>query len=210
MDIFVAPKKNKKDIIRIEKNHMHALSSFCKNPDGVHFQTQKQGETIILFLRAHFITNISWILITIALIAAPIIILILFPLIDMNFIFPQIAIRFTIVYVIFYYLIVASYAFVSFLHWFFNIFIVTSERVVDIDYYDIVIHNIAITKLSHVQDVNYTQTGFIPTFFNYGDLFVQTAGEEKNFEAPSIPTPREATDIIVDLTEGKNPLKDKG
>ena len=76
---------------------------------------------------------------------------------------------------------------------------VTSERIVDIDYSDIVVHNIAVTSLSHVQDVNYTQSGFIPTFFNFGDLFVQTAGNERNFEALSIPKPREATHIIGDL-----------
>mgnify|MGYP001611990973 FL=1 len=81
---------------------------------------------------------------------------------------------------------------------------VTTERIVDIDYSDIVVHNIAVTSLTHVQDVNYTQSGFIPTFFNYGDLFVQTAGNEKNFEAMSIPKPREATHIIGDLT-GKGP-----
>jgi hypothetical protein len=71
---------------------------------------------------------------------------------------------------------------------------------IDIDYSDIVIHNIAVTSLTHAQDVNYTQSGFIPTFFNYGDLFIQTAGDERNFEAVSIPKPREATHIIGDLT----------
>jgi len=209
-DIFVAPKKDnsKKTAISFQSdlNDMNSFSAFSQNPKGVTFQTQKLHESIILFLRAHFITNVSWILIGLILIALPIIILTVLPTFGIDFLFSTSAIRFTTVYTLFYYLIVFSYIFISFLHWFYNVFIVTTERVVDIDYSDIVVHNIAVTSLTHVQDVNYTQSGFIPTFFNYGDLFVQTAGNERNFEALSIPKPREATHIIGDLT-GKGPTK---
>lgn len=193
-DIFVAPKKEG------SKVHMNFLSTFCQNPEGVHFQTQKPHETIILFLRSHFVTNISWLILTVIFIILPILVIVLLPIFRIDFFSSQILVRFTIIYIIFYYLMVFSYIFISFLHWFYNVFIVTSERVVDIDYSDIVVHNIAVTSLSHVQDVNYTQSGFIPTFFNYGHLFVQTAGNEMNFEAYSIPKPREATHIIGDLT----------
>lgn len=201
-DIFVAPRQNetKKNKYQTGEPHMNPLSSFCQDPIDVHFQTQKTHETIILLLRSHFITNLSWILITIALTLLPLTILTLLSNFGFNFLSASPANRFTIVFILFYYLLVFSYVFVSFLHWFYNVFLVTSERVVDIDYSDVVVHNIAVASLSHVQDVNYTQSGFISTFFNYGDLFVQTAGNERNFEAFSIPKPREATHIIGDLT----------
>jgi membrane protein YdbS with pleckstrin-like domain len=200
-DIFVAPIKEKqKNGVNPKAHHMRSLSSFSQKPAGVSFQTQKEHESIILFLRAHLITNLSWILITLVLVILPIIILTYIFSLGLDFLSTQSADHFILVFTLFYYLLVFSYVFVSFLRWFYNVFIVTSERVVDIDYYDIVIHNIAVASLSHVQDVNYTQSGFIPTFFDYGDLFVQTAGDEKNFEALSIPKPREATHIIGDLT----------
>lgn len=201
-DIFVAPKQNetKKNKYQAIESHMNPLSSFCQNPIDIHFQTQKPHETIILLLRSHFITNLSWILITIVLTLLPLIILTLLSNFGFNFLSTSPANRFTIVFTLFYYLLVFSYVFVSFLHWFYNVFLVTSERVVDIDYSDVVVHNIAVASLSHIQDVNYTQSGFIATFFNYGDLFVQTAGNERNFEAHSVPKPREATHIIGDLT----------
>jgi hypothetical protein len=200
-DIFVAPAKNKlKSKQTIIKSHMHSLSSFAQEPKDVSFQTQKEKEYIILFLRSHFITNLSWIFITLVLIALPSIVFAFLSNFGLDFLSPVDAKHFTVIFVLLYYLLVFSYMFVSFLHWFYNVFIVTSERVVDIDYSDIVIHNIAIASLSHVQDVNYSQSGFISTFFNYGDIFVQTAGDEKNFEAYSVPKPREATHIIGDLT----------
>ena len=199
-DVFVAPKKKTAK----EEHSMNILSSFCQNPKGVHFQTQKTNETIILFLRSHFITNVSWIIFSLFLLILPIIISVFLPKFGLDFLTTPSANRFITVFTLFYYLMLFSYVFISFLHWFYNVFMVTSERVVDIDYSDIVVHNIAVASLTHVQDVNYTQSGFIPTFFNYGDLFVQTAGNEKNFEALSIPKPREATHIIGDLT-GKGP-----
>ena len=199
-DIFVAPKHI---AFPDDPKHMGIFSSFSQNPEGVSFQTQKPHETIILFLRSHFVTNLSWIIIGLMLISFPIIILMFIPKLGIDFLSSPSASRFTTVYALFYYLIVFSYIFISFLHWFYNVFIVSSQRVVDIDYSDIVVHNLAITNLSHIEDVNYTQSGFIPTLFNYGDLFVQTAGNEKNFEALSVPRPREATHIIGDLIEKK-------
>lgn len=193
-DIFVAPKK------RGDPQHMNVLSTFCQNPIGVHFQTQKPGEVVILFLRSHFITNFGWIIISLIFAMLPMIILGILPTFGIDLFSSVVISRFITIYILLYYLMLFSYIFISFLHWFYNVFIVSSERVVDIDYSDIVVHNIAVTSLSHVQDVNYTQSGFIPTFFNYGHLFVQTAGTEKNFEAYSIPKPREATHIIGDLT----------
>lgn len=191
-DIFVAPKHH--------ESHMNILSSFCQNPENVSFQTQKEKETIILFLRSHLITNLPWILISLVLIILPPIILAL--LSNFGFGFPSIpsASRFALVFALFYYFLVFSYVFISFLHWFYNVFIVTSERIVDIDYSDIVVHNMAETKLNHIEDVRYTQSGFIASSFNYGNLFVQTAGTEENFEAFFVPKPAEATDIITQLT----------
>jgi hypothetical protein len=55
------------------------------------------------------------------------------------------------------------------------------------------------TKLSHIEDVRYTQSGFIPSFLNTGNVYIQTPGTEENFEIRRIPKPREITNIIEDL-----------
>lgn len=175
------------------------FSSFCINPIGVSFVQQEPDEKIILFLRRHFATNAPWIAITSILVVIPVFLLIFRIGFQMSDIF-NIPIRYIVVFAIFYYLIVFSYAFVNFITWFYNVLLVTEKRIVDIDYSDIVIHNIAFTKLNLVQDVNYTQAGFIRSFFNYGDVFIQTAGTaETHFEGLSVPQPRRAAQIIVDL-----------
>ena len=206
-DIFVAQKHTKKEI-EAEKTpeDVKMLSTFCRNPKGVSFQTQKTDESILLFLRAHLATNFPWVF-TISLLAfLPIVILVLSPVLEINiFPSPNIA-RFAVVYILFYYLILFSYSFINLLQWFYNVFMVTSKQVVDIDYSDIVIHHIAVTNLNQIQDAKYTQSGFIPTFFNYGNIFIQTAGTQSNFQESSVPKPREATHIIGDII-GKDPLE---
>lgn len=209
-DIFVSPHSTKEEVLPIRqhvepelktKHHARTLSSFCTNPHDVHFQSQREDEEILLFLRRHFITNFSWIFITIVLSLVPISIPILFPFLNMNISFVPAGL--IIISLPFYYLILFSYALLHFMTWFYNIFIVTQERIVDIDYSHTVIHNVAETKTTHIQDVNYTQTGFISSIFNYGNVFVQTAGSEVNFEAHSAPNPRKAVEIIANLIGGK-------
>ena len=199
-DIFVAPTQNgKKEVKSFHESHMNILTSFCQHPKGLKFQTQKQEETVILFLRPHFLINLSWIMITFFLLFIPLLIKFLPPIFGMSFFSSPMFAHFATVYVIFYYSILFSYALINFLTWFYNIFLVTADRIIDINYTDVVVHNVSETKLNHIEDVKYSQSGFIPTLFNYGDLTAQTAGDIENFEALSIPRPKETTDIITNL-----------
>lgn len=202
-DIFVDPDNTKKEALpTIDSERVHMFSAFCVNPIGISFVQQEPDEKILLFLRRHFITNVSWILITSILILIPVFFLIF----RIGFLLSEILslpVSYIVVFTIFYYLAVFSYAFVNFISWFYNVLLVTQKRVVDIDYSDIVIHNIAFTKLTHVQEVNYTQAGFIRSFFNFGNVFIQTAGPETNLEGLSVPEPRRAAQIIANLI-GRN------
>ena len=82
--------------------------------------------------------------------------------------------------------------------WFYNIILITDRSVVDIDYDGLLHHDVAITNFNLIQDVNYTKTGFFRSLFNYGDLFVQTAGGKENLEALGVPNPALASKIIVE------------
>ena len=154
-----------------------------------------------LFLRRHFITNIPWIFISLVLSLVPPLLFILN--IKIPILFFSVPENFLIVFIVFYYLVVFIYAFISFITWYYNISLVTQKRVVDIDFSDIVYHDVAMTKLNLIEDVNYTQTGFIRSFFNYGDVFVQTAGEKLHFDFLAVPNPANAVNITENLIGGR-------
>ena len=196
-------KKNDFDIRRPssvvrDPAHIHMLASFCQNPEGFTFQAQRPNEIILLLLRRHFITNLTWILTAIIFSLIPIVFIVLSSRLTLLTVI-QIPRQFAIILVLFYYLILFSYVFVNFITWFYNVFLVTNERVVDVDYSNIVVHNVAETRVRQIEDVHYVQSGFIRALFNFGDIFIQTAGAEKIFEALAVPKPREAASIIADL-----------
>ncbi len=185
------------------EGHLHLLSSFCSNPLGVAFRDQEPDEKVLLFLRRHFITNFSWILTTIILFLLPFILIVLnvqFSIVDLSILPMNLKTAITL----FYYLTVFSYGFTNFVTWYFNISLVTTERVVDIDYSDIVYKNIAATKLDLVQDASFVQIGVFAGIFNYGDVLVQTAGTLDNFDFFKVPHPDKVVNIIEGLIGQKN------
>lgn len=227
-DIFVAPKKNpiaapenkvlktKKFLVEEKrgtplaeqsknnepysfKKKIGLLTSFGVRPYGVSFGEQAEDEEIFLFLRRHIVTNIPWIVTGFFLLLLPIFLFLIFDSSPFPFTVP---INFLIVFLLFYYLIVITFLFISYISWFFNIALVTDRRVVDLNYSDVIYHNMAVTKLNLIEDINYVQAGFIRSFFDYGDIFIQTAGEKLNFHFMAVPKPARATEIIQNLMGG--------
>lgn len=178
-------------------NSVHILASYCENPGDIKFKNQEKNEKVILFVRKHFVTNFPWIAIGLVLTFLP------FILASFGFLFRDILSfipgRFFLFFSLFYYLFVISYMFVGFITWYFNISLVTDRRVLDLDFSDVLYKNLASTKIELVQDVSYDQTGVLRTFFHFGDVLVQTAGETTHFDFTAVPQPENVVHIIGGL-----------
>jgi hypothetical protein len=166
--------------------------------ENITFHKQDPDEKIILLLRKHFITNVSWIITTVFFSLLPLFMGIIFSI--FSFSAPPVPIQFIPVLLATYYLLVTLYAITHFISWLYNVFIVTQKRIVDVDFSDVIYHDVAITKIEEVEDVHYTQSGFLSSIFNYGNLFVQTQADKANFEALGVPQPAEAAHILIELT----------
>src|SRR3989344_1977161 len=168
------------------------LASFLMRPNGVHFETREEQEEIILFLRKHPITNIPWIFISILLFITPTIIATL-GVID------SVPSNFRFVFFMIWYLISMAYTLESFLTWFFNVYIVTDERVIDIDFYNLTYKEVSDASIDKIEDVTYKMGGVIRTLFNYGDVLIQTAAEVTNFDFLAVPYPDKVAKVLQDL-----------
>lgn len=197
-----SPKIDKPQAVKkTGKNRLSAFQTYCEYPSGIRVDQLEQGEEILLFLRSHHVTNIPWIVTTFLLLLVPVA---LFPLLDAIFpSFLTISINFKIALVLFFYLITFGYALISFLQWFYNIGIIASSNILDIDYSQVVQVHVSATKVEKIEDVSFKQTGFIQTLFNYGDLDIQTAGSHPNFELRNIPNPDKAALMIQRLIRGE-------
>lgn len=190
------PTKTKKSI---ETGALGPLACFALNPTNVRFETQEEHETVILFLRQHIVVNVPWVLTAIFLILAP---TILFPvalhLIPVSLNIPA---GYLLIGTLFWYVATFGFILARFLGWFFNIYIVTNERLVDIDFYNLLYKNFAQAELEKVQDISYASRGILSTFFNFGTVTIETAGESPNLEFDLVPYPQQVVETIRTLTE---------
>lgn len=180
-------------------NRVSMFSQYTLNPQGVEFEHQEKGEVILLFLRRHFITNVRWIIITVLLLLAPL----SFPVLAsiLGTLFP-VSSGYIVIGFGFYYLAVIGYALLHTIVWFYNVGIITNMRAIDIDLVGITNRNIAVAILSDIVDVEYSQKGFLASFFDYGDVHLQTEGIKTLFEYLSVPKPAKVSDLISDLMRG--------
>ncbi|OGM14730.1 hypothetical protein A3D84_00565 [Candidatus Woesebacteria bacterium RIFCSPHIGHO2_02_FULL_42_20] len=175
--------------------HTHnPLAAYCYVPDHLNFETQDKKEKVVLLLRRHPITNLPWIIFVILMLFAPLL-LIVFPV---TAFLPA---RFQLISIMAWYVFVFTYAFENFLVWFFNVNIITDERIVDIDFHNFVYKEVTDAELDNIEDVTYTMGGPIRTMFNYGNVFVQTAGEAQNIEMLGIPKPDRVAKILQELRQ---------
>ncbi len=184
-----------------DTSSVHLFTSYCENPDDITFQNQEDGEKVLLFIRKDFITNLPWLIAGFVFLFLPVVAAIVLSSIHISLPVGQ---NYIFVFVIFYYLLLVTFIFISFISWYFNLDLVTDRRIVDIDFEGIVYKNIAATKLTLVQDVSYQQAGVFRTIFDYGNVLVQTAGTIDNFTFESVPRPEDAVHVVENLIGKRN------
>ncbi|HUW24600.1 MAG TPA: hypothetical protein VMW04_03125 [Patescibacteria group bacterium] len=175
-----------------------SLSSLWVLPSkAVRFETQEPEEEILMILRAHWVTNILWFLLATILFFAPFL-LRFFPLLDS---FP---VRFQLMFVVVWYMVLAMYVFERFLSWFFNLTLITDERIIDVDFLNLTTKKVSDADIDKIQDVSFTNAGAVGAIFNYGDVLVQTAAEIVEFIFEKVPNPAGVANVLQRLrTEEK-------
>ena len=91
------------------------------------------------------------------------------------------------------------YDYERFLSWFFNIHIVTDERIIDVNFPSILYKDISECRIENIEDISSKIGGFIRSFLNYGDVLIQTAGTLPEISFEAIPNPDKAAEVINDL-----------
>lgn len=176
------------------------FSAFSAFPSAINFEGEDQDERVVLLLRAHIITNVKWILIFIFLLLVP---LVIFPLLASLNMLSGISGGSGFVFTIFWLMASFTYAFINFLYWYFNVYIVTDERIIDIDWYSVIYHQTNSTRISKIQDVSSTRSGVFASVFDFGNVHIQTAAEESNFEFENVPHPDLVSQKIQELMESE-------
>jgi uncharacterized membrane protein YdbT with pleckstrin-like domain len=91
------------------------------------------------------------------------------------------------------------YVFFIWIDYYFDVWVITSKRIVNIEQKGLFMRHLSELKMERIQDVTVEVNGVIPTVLNYGDVFVQTAGETERFAFRKVPTPYAVKDLIMSL-----------
>ena len=168
------------------------VGTFSVLPKRVKFETQAAEEKVVLLLRQHWFTQVGWVLTALVMVLMPLS-LEWIPLIDFM---PA---RFQFMSIVIWYLLVIALVYEKFISWFYHVFIVTDERIIDIDFSNLIYKNISSTKIENIEDVTYSVSGVLPSLLNFGMVFIQTAGEVTLFEIFNTPHPSLVTKLINEM-----------
>lgn len=182
-------------------------------PKDLEFDVQNRGEIIFLMMRKHFITNFAWIFQTVFTALIPLFVVIIINVLYINLndyflknLVNSIAPQNWIIILLIYYLSLFTYAFGKFLDWYYNIYLVTNERIIHLYFKIFTGKVVSEANLDKIEDISQQTYGFFPSIFNYGDVYVQTAAERSRFMFKDVADPSWFRDILGDLA---NLVKDR-
>jgi hypothetical protein len=171
----------------------HSFKSF---PKEMNFHGKEQDEEVILVIRSHWIVYVPQVFLAILVLALPWILGAI-----SSDIFKSTAIFFSLLITSL--LISGSILISTLLKWYYNVDMITDQRVVDLDFPNIMAHTMSEAQLEHIEDVTQKQFGLLGSIFDVGTVYVQTAGSNQNIEFTNIPRPRDVQEILSDLLESK-------
>lgn len=93
------------------------------------------------------------------------------------------------------------FSLVEFFDFYFDLYIVTDRRIVDISQQKLFSRTVSELLLEDIEDVDAKTIGVLGTLFDFGDVEIQTAGSKANFNFEKILHPTEIGAIIIDLSD---------
>lgn len=157
------------------------------------------GEPVVLFARRHWFAFVGWGIAVSVLALLPLIILsVINRTVGWGVLDPIVRIV-VIVGVSMELLMTLAIFLVAWIDFYLDTTIVTEKRLVDVHQNGLFNHRVSEQSLLKVQDVTVRVRGPWQTFFQYGTVYVETAGEAPNFEMNNLPRPHHVANTITEL-----------
>ena len=181
------------EVMKSEKSSDNFFSAFITKPKKIKLDIQNKDEKIVLVLRQHIATQIkSLFFLCIAILAIP-------TILGFSGFMGALPSKFVSAFYIFWVALSFGLFVRSFLIWLFNVYIITDERIIDVDFNSMIYFNISNAKIENIEDVTASTSGPMAAIFDYGTITIQTAGERTEFEFSSVPHPAKVTKLLSEL-----------
>ncbi|MFH1426005.1 MAG: PH domain-containing protein [Candidatus Kerfeldbacteria bacterium] len=166
----------------------------------LHFPTQRPNEHVVLLLRRHWTILARDILqLVLSLVLPPVILAILYFYTSIRVESGGALYVLAVELFSLYYLFSFLAFFHDFVDYHLDIWVVTDQRVVSIEQVGLFNRVVSELNISRVQDVTSEIKGKVQTFLDYGQVHIQTAGEEARFVFEQVPHPSEVAKVILQV-----------
>ncbi len=169
-------------------------------PNRKYFETQKADEEVLIIVRRHWTVYAPAFLVTFLVVSAMTFAYFFSKHIEIfaqNQVFKAITACFFSLFLLF----TVLFFYINWLINYLNIQIVTNQHIVDIGQFGLFSRKISELALSEIQDISATKKGIFETFYDYGDINVQTAGEQPNFNFERVPNPDGLSQRIMEIRD---------
>ncbi|MDD3679237.1 MAG: PH domain-containing protein [Candidatus Shapirobacteria bacterium] len=187
-------KKNKKEIYHDIAQEIRAGVGLSVEPRGVNFADKAQDEEVLVVLRRHPITNAPWVALGLVMFF---IMFFAFHFGWLNFLSSSLEAAAVYAWL----LLTLLVAWSGLLSWYFNVSIISDKRVIDIDFHDLIYREVSDANLDKIEDVTHNMGGLLGIVFNFGDVYIQTAGAKPQIEFLRVPHPAEVASTLRKLRE---------
>lgn len=171
-----------------------------RNLSRLSFPGKREDEKVLLLLRRHWVILLAHGIVSLILLVVPVggafLLRTILPGLQTSTIYPFLVLLFWI-----YLMFVWSYFFVGWIDYYLDAWIVTNDRIINIEQNGLFNRVISEQRLYRVQDVTAIVSGPVQTFFNFGKVFIQTAAEMERFVFEDVPEPYQVKKIIIELHE---------
>jgi len=94
--------------------------------------------------------------------------------------------------------------FVVWTHYYLDLWVITDRRIIAVEQVHFFNRNVAIFRLERLQDIEFSIKGLVQTFFNFGTISAQTAGNsDVNFKSTGMPNPDQLQNIIQSAMDAR-------
>lgn len=174
-----------------------AIIANSKEAKKITFPGQFENEQVVLIKRRHLFVIFGLICLIVALLLVPFFIYFIFPLIlnlQVTEIFQKLFLFVTSLYL----LAVCIISFFIIIDYYLDLYIITDQRIISIEQKGLFRRVINELRYDQIQDITSSVSGIIATFFQFGNIKIQTAAEEERMILKQITRPIETRRLISD------------
>ena len=157
-------------------------------PLDYYFSSQNPNEHVLHIIHRHWFNMVLQFIPVIVMIAIMIASYILYPYMFSGFVNDDMRTLFLFGNSLLF-LLMWIYGFVIWFDYYLDIWIMTTERIVNVSQKGLFSRQVSELKYRMIQDVSTDVHGFFPTLFNFGNITVQTAAEQSRFVFNSVGNP---------------------